>query len=36
VTQEDVDEFDKSFPPKEKKYQASQDKYEASSSMLDE
>ena len=36
VTQEEVDEFDKSFPPKEKKYQASQDEYEAASSMLDE
>ena len=36
VTEEEVDEFDKSFPPKEKKYQASQDEYEAASSMLDE
>jgi len=36
VTQEEVDEFDKSFPPKEKKYQESQDEYEAASSMLDE
>jgi len=29
LTQEEVDEFDQSFPPKEKKYQASQDEYEA-------
>jgi predicted N-acetyltransferase YhbS len=36
VTQEEVDEFDKLFPPKEKKYQASQDEYEAASSMLNE
>ena len=36
VTQEEVDEFDQSFPPKEKKYQASQDEYETASSMLDE
>lgn len=36
VTQEEVDKFDKSFPPKEKKYQASQDEFEAASSTLDE
>ncbi|MBN2286329.1 MAG: N-acetyltransferase [Tissierellales bacterium] len=36
VTQEEVDKFDKSFSPKEKKYQASQDEYEAASSMIDE
>jgi len=36
VTQEEVDEFDQSFPPKEKKYQVSQDEYEAMISMLDE
>lgn len=36
VTQEEVDEFDKSFPPKEKKYQASQEEFEAASSMIDE
>ncbi|UNC92345.1 GNAT family N-acetyltransferase [Candidatus Contubernalis alkaliaceticus] len=36
VTQEEVDEFDKSFTPKEKKYQASQDEYKATSSMLDD
>ena len=36
VTEEEVDEFDKLFPPKEKKYQASQDEYEAAISMLDE
>ncbi|WP_296869073.1 GNAT family N-acetyltransferase [Thermovirga sp.] len=36
VTEEEVEEFDRSFPPKEKKYQASQDEYEAASSMLDE
>ncbi|KAB2952735.1 N-acetyltransferase [Heliorestis acidaminivorans] len=36
VTEEEVEEFDKSFPPKEKKYQASQDEYEAATSMLDE
>ena len=36
VTQEEVDEFDQSFPPKEKKHQASQDEYEATISMLDE
>lgn len=36
VTQEEVDAFDKLFPPKEKKYQASQDEYKAASSMLDE
>jgi predicted N-acetyltransferase YhbS len=36
ATQEEVDEFDKSFPPKEKKYQASQDEYESAISMLDE
>lgn len=35
VTEEEVDEFDKSFPPKEKKYQSSQDEYEAASSMLE-
>ena len=35
VIQEEVDEFDKSFPPKEKKYQESQDEYEAAASMLD-
>ena len=36
VTEEEVEEFDRSFPPKEKKYQASQDEYEVASSMLDE
>ncbi len=36
VTQDEVDEFDKSFPSKEKKYQASQDEYVAASLMLDE
>jgi len=36
VTGEEVDEFDKSFPPKEKKYQASQDEYEAAAYLLDE
>lgn len=36
VTGEEVDEFDKSFSPKEKKYQTSQDEYEATISMLDE
>ncbi len=35
VTDEEVEEFDKSFPPKEKKYQVSQDEYEVASSMLD-
>ncbi len=36
VTEEDVDKFDKSFPPKKKKYQKSQDEYEAAASLLDE
>lgn len=36
VTEEEVDEFDKSFPPKEKKHQAGQDEYEATISMLDD
>lgn len=31
-----VDEVDESFPPKEKKYQESQDEYESTISMLDE
>ncbi|QGG47559.1 GNAT family N-acetyltransferase [Heliorestis convoluta] len=36
VNEEEVEEFDKSFPPKEKKYQASQEEYKAANSMLDE
>ncbi|MBF7097740.1 GNAT family N-acetyltransferase [Alkalibacter mobilis] len=36
VKDEDADEFDKSFMPKEKKYQASQDEYEMTISLLDE
>ena len=36
VMGEEVAEFDKLFPLKEKKYQASQDEYEAAISMLDE
>lgn len=36
VTEEEVEEFDRSFPLKEKKYQESQDEYEATISMLDE
>ncbi|WP_217587160.1 GNAT family N-acetyltransferase [Lentibacillus saliphilus] len=36
VSEDAVEEFDKSFPPKEKKYQESQDEYEATISLLDE
>lgn len=36
VLQNDVDEFDKSFPLKEKKYQESQKEFEIASSMLDD
>lgn len=36
VMDEEVDEFDKSFPPKEKKYQESQDEYETATSLLDD
>ncbi len=36
VTEKEVEEFDKSFPPKEKKYQESQDEYEAAVALLDE
>ncbi|SMB79813.1 hypothetical protein SAMN00017405_0800 [Desulfonispora thiosulfatigenes DSM 11270] len=36
VTEEEIEEFDKSFPPKEKKYQESQKEFEIASSMLDE
>lgn len=32
----EVDEFDKTFPYKEKKYQESQDEYETTISMFDE
>ncbi|WP_443123218.1 GNAT family N-acetyltransferase [Halobacillus sp. B29] len=33
---DEVNEFDQSFPPKEKKYQESQDEFEKAASMLDE
>lgn len=36
VKDEEVEEFDKSFPPKQKKYQESQDEYEAAAALLDE
>lgn len=36
VIEKEVDKFDKYFPPKEKKYQASQDEHESAGSMLDE
>jgi len=36
VNDKEVEEFDKSFLAKEKKYQKSQDEYEAAASMLDE
>lgn len=36
VMGEEVDEFDKSFPTMEKKYQVSQDEYEAAASLLDD
>lgn len=36
VKEEEVDAFDQSFPPKEKKYQESQDEYETSCSLLDD
>lgn len=36
ATDEEVNEFDKAFPYKEKKHQKSQDEYEAAISMLDE
>ena len=36
VADEDVNEFDKSFPAKEKKYQASQTEYQVASTALDD
>jgi hypothetical protein len=36
VTDDEVEEFDKSFSPKEKIYQVSQDEYDAINSKLDE
>ncbi len=36
VTEEEVEEFDSSFPFKQKKYQESQDEYELAASLLDE
>ncbi len=36
VTDDEVDEFDKSFPPKEKKFQESQVEFKRAASMLDE
>ena len=36
ITQEEVDEFDKLFPLKEKKYQKSQDEFEAACVLIDE
>lgn len=36
ANEEEVHEFDQTFLPKEKKYQASQDEYEAACAMLDE
>lgn len=36
VSDDEVDGFDKSFPPKEKKFQESQVEFETASSMLDE
>ncbi|EOD00846.1 GNAT family N-acetyltransferase [Caldisalinibacter kiritimatiensis] len=36
VTDEEVNEFDKRFPYKEKKYQKSQDEYEAAVTLLDD
>lgn len=36
ATEEEVEEFDQSFPAKEKEYQESQDEYEAACAMLDQ